>query len=44
MVQDYVDRVLRIIAYKGEVHAPVDIYVGGPDARAALKSVLRNYT
>jgi hypothetical protein len=44
MVKDYVDRVLRIIAYKMAVRAPVDIYVGGPDARAALKSVLRSYT
>ncbi len=44
MVHDYVKRVLRIIAYKGEVHAPMDIYVGGPDASAALKSVLHDYT
>ena len=43
MVRDYMDRVSRIIAFKEERGLPVDLFVGGPDAKAALKVILRGF-
>jgi hypothetical protein len=43
MVRDYMDRVSRIIAFKEERGLPVDLFVGGPDAKAALKVMLRGF-
>jgi hypothetical protein len=36
-------RVSRIIAFKEELGLPVDLFVGGPDAKAALKVMLRGF-
>ncbi len=44
MVRDYVDRLSHIIAYKEERGLLVDIYVGGPDTKAALRSILHGFT
>jgi hypothetical protein len=44
MVQDYKDRLERCIAYREENGIPVDLFVGGPDAKAALKSLLCRFT
>ncbi len=40
MVRDYMDRLSHIIAYKEERGLPVDLFVGGPDAKAALRAIL----
>jgi hypothetical protein len=44
MVRDYMDRLSHIIAYKEERGLPVDLFVGGPDAKAALRAILHGFT
>jgi hypothetical protein len=45
MVQDYKDRLERSFAFKEKNGLPMDLFfVGGPDANAALKTMLRRFT
>ncbi len=44
MVRDYMDRLSHIIDYKEKRGLPVDIFVGGPDAKAALRAILHGFT
>ena len=44
MVRDYMDRVSHIIDYKEKHGLPVDLFVGGPDAKAALRPILHGFT
>jgi len=44
MVRDYMDRVSHIIDYKEKLDLPVDLFVGGPDAKAALRPLLHGFT
>ena len=43
MVQDFNFRLERIFAFKEENGIPVDLFVGGPDAYAALRNMLRRF-
>jgi hypothetical protein len=43
IVRDYIDHLSRIIAFKEERGLPVDLFVGGPDAKAALKAMLHGF-
>ena len=43
MVQDFNVRLERIFAFKEENGIPVDLFVGGPDAYAALRNMLRRF-
>ena len=44
MVQDYNYRLERCFAFREEHSIPVDLFVGGPDATAALKTLLCRFT
>jgi hypothetical protein len=44
MVRDYMDRLSHIIAYKEERGLLVDLFVRGPDAKAALRAILHDFT
>ncbi len=43
MVRDYMERVSRLIAFKQEHGRPVDLFVAAPDAKVALKVMLRGF-
>ncbi len=43
MVRDDMDRLSRINAFKEERGLPVELFVGGPDAKAALKTMFHGF-
>jgi hypothetical protein len=43
MVRDYLDRLSRVIALKKERGQPVNLFIGGPDAKAALRGFLSGF-